>query len=53
MTMFIHISITFIRELFIKHVMWPWKEGCNKKQGLHGNAFPAELVGKYMLNNET
>jgi hypothetical protein len=23
------------------------------KQGLHGNAVPAELVGKYMLNNET
>ena len=23
------------------------------KQGLHGNAVPAELVGKYILNNET
>jgi len=23
------------------------------EQGLHGNAVPAELVGKYMLNNET
>jgi hypothetical protein len=24
----------------------------SKKQGLHGNAVPAELVGKCMLNNE-
>lgn len=23
------------------------------KQGLHGNSVPAELVRKYMLNNET